>query len=123
MKRIIRLTERDLTRIIRRVIKENDYKPGEFAQADLEKYATDNSSDYKKGNNGGYTTYTYDGNEYQITISLSEDKSYEKGFAKICITTKGGSKMCDSLNMSFYNRNWDSKELNDTINVLKSYTK
>jgi hypothetical protein len=126
MKRIIRLTENDLARIVRRVINENDqppYKEGEYAQVDLEKYAKDNSSEYKKGKNGGYTTYTYTGNEYKITLSLSESREYETGFVNICVTRIGSTKMCDVTNYPEYNRNWDTKQLNYTIRLLQSYTK
>ena len=124
MKKIIRLTEQDLARIVRRVIKEQEYKEGESAQADLEKYATDNYSDYKKGNSGNYTTYTYDGNKFQITIAiLSQDKSYEKGRVNICITKKGGSYNCDKLNSDFWNKNWTKEQFDEVKNTLQRYTK
>ena len=126
MKRIVRLTENDLARIVRRVIMEQPnepYKEGEYAQKDLEKYATDNPSEYKKGTNGGLTTYTYTGNEYKIKLSLSESREYETGFVNICITRIGSTEMCDELNRKVYNRNWDTKQLTYYIKELQSYTK
>ena len=106
MKRIVRLTESDLARIVRRVIKENDSR--EDFQFDIEAVDCDPSQGYTEGTVD--IDEDEDGNDIIVIRYCRGDK---KSLRKL--TEKGRTLMYDKYGVDF------SDDRQDTLSNMRGY--
>jgi hypothetical protein len=109
MKKVIRLTESDLTRIVKRVIMEQTSSMVD----DVKKFCKDN----------GFTEdgdwITKSNNKFNITISFIfpdniSDAKYHKTL--LCVSNKTSSPIkCDVLKINFNESNWNLSTFESTV--------
>jgi hypothetical protein len=110
MKRIVKLTESDLTRIVRRVIMEQS----STILTDVKKFCVDNG--FNQNQNGdGFSKKT---NKYLITITIfqyPDNPKYDK--IDLCVSNKGSAN-CEIVDSSYNNSNWNIENFSS---IIKKY--
>jgi hypothetical protein len=107
MKKIIRLTEKDLTRIVKRVIMEQTTTMVD----DVKKFCQENGFTSNKDGNG----FSKKTNKHSITIVIFQypDKpDYNR--VEFCVSNKN-SINCEIFESSYTNKNWDYNNFSSTV--------
>ena len=93
MKKIIRLTETDLARIVKRVISEEEYNFDETSAKLLGKYFTEKQGFEYIGNNGDKEMYALKKRGFSIVVTLMSDDDPSKVRIMIHISLPMGKKI------------------------------
>jgi hypothetical protein len=113
MKKIIRLTESDLARIVKRVIKENEGKSG----SDITNYLNDNftpdggwdNDKFQDGwGNGELTAYYVNGKLAFVYNTEFDDDGEERGFNSLIV----GPEVYEKIKEMFGKREWKERFTN-----------
>ena len=109
MKKIIRLTESDLTRIVKRVLMEQTSSMVD----DVKKFCNDNGFT----EDGDFLTKSNEKFTISIAFILQDDKDYTKyNKTLLCVSNKTSIPLkCDVLKINFDNSNWNLSTFESTI--------